>query len=90
MVLMNLFAGQQWRHRHTEQTCGHSGGREGGRNGECSMETYTQTYVKQIACGYLLYDSGSSNQCSDNLVGGRFKREGTYVYLWPIHINVWQ
>ena len=26
MVLMNLFAGQSWRHRHREQTCGHSGG----------------------------------------------------------------
>ena len=23
-------------------------------------------------------------------VGGRFKREGTYVYLWLIHIVVWQ
>ena len=23
-------------------------------------------------------------------VGGRFKREGTYVYLWLIHITVWQ
>ena len=23
-------------------------------------------------------------------VGGRFKREGTYVYLWLIHIDVWQ
>ena len=22
--------------------------------------------------------------------GGRFKREGTYVYLWLIHITVWQ
>ena len=21
---------------------------------------------------------------------GRFKREGTYVYLWPIHVGVWQ
>ena len=27
MVIMNLFAGQQWRWRHREQTCGHSGGR---------------------------------------------------------------
>ena len=27
MVLMNLFSGQQWRYRHREQTCGHSGGR---------------------------------------------------------------
>ena len=23
-------------------------------------------------------------------VGGRFKREGTYVYLWLVHVNVWQ
>ena len=29
MILMNLFAGQEWRHRHREQTCGHSRGRRG-------------------------------------------------------------
>ena len=23
-------------------------------------------------------------------VGGRFKREGTYVYPWLIHVDVWQ
>ena len=23
-------------------------------------------------------------------VGGRFKRKGTYVYLWLVHVNVWQ
>ena len=23
-------------------------------------------------------------------VGGRSKREGAYVYLWLIHVNVWQ
>ena len=23
-------------------------------------------------------------------VGGRFKRKGTYVYLWLIHVDVWQ
>ena len=23
-------------------------------------------------------------------VRGRFKREGTYVYLWLIHADVWQ
>ena len=27
VVLMNLFAGQQWRRRHRKQTYGHSGGR---------------------------------------------------------------
>ena len=23
-------------------------------------------------------------------VGGRFKRERTYVYLWLIHVDIWQ
>ena len=23
-------------------------------------------------------------------MGGRFKREGTYAYLWLIHVDVWQ
>ena len=23
-------------------------------------------------------------------VGGKFKREGTYIYLWLIHVDVWQ
>ena len=27
MVLMNILAGQQWRYRHTDQTCGGSGRR---------------------------------------------------------------
>ena len=42
MVLMNLFAGQQGRHRHREQTNGHRGGQEGdgGINGESSTATY--------------------------------------------------
>ena len=41
MVLRNLFAGQQWRNRHREQTYGH-GERvgEGEMNGESNMETY--------------------------------------------------
>ena len=23
-------------------------------------------------------------------VGGRFKREGPYIYLWLIHVDIWQ
>ena len=23
-------------------------------------------------------------------MGGRFKREGTYVYLWLIQVDIWQ
>ena len=42
MVLIKLFAGQQWRHRHREQTYGHRLGSEGeaGMNGESNMEAY--------------------------------------------------
>ena len=46
----------------------------------------------------MLYDAGSpSLVLCDNLdgsggweVGGRFKREGTYVYLWLIDVDIWQ
>ena len=48
--------------------------------------------------GNLFYDRALKQKLCDNLeggmgleVGGRFKREGqTYVYLWLIHIGVWQ
>ena len=41
MVLKNLFAGQQWRNRHREQTYGHGEkGGEGAMYGESNMETY--------------------------------------------------
>ena len=46
-VLMNLPAGQQWRHRHGGQTgtwvAGEKG--KGGMDGESSMETQTLPYV---------------------------------------------
>ena len=56
--------------------------REGERNGERSMEAYTLSYVKEIAKGNFLYDSGISNQGSvttrgvRNVGGGRKVREG--------------
>ena len=88
-VLMNLFARQQQRCTHRAQTCGHEeqGEGEGGTNGENGMEAYTIIYLTDSS-GILLYDSGSSNWCSVTTgegikweVGGKFKREGTYVYL---------
>ena len=42
MVLNNLFAGQQWRHRHREQTYGH---RERGRESEVYIESNMETYI---------------------------------------------
>ena len=59
-------------------------------------------YVKWKANGNLPYDSGKSNWGSETTlrggmgrkVGGRMKREATcvylYVYLWLIHVDVWQ
>ena len=44
MVLMNLFAGLQWRRRHRKQTWTQAG--EGEMDGESSMEAYTLPYVK--------------------------------------------
>ena len=41
MVLMNLFVGQHWRHRHREQTYGHrERGGESEKYGGNNMETY--------------------------------------------------
>ena len=60
----------------------------------------TLPYVKQTAngnllYGNLLYGSGNSNKelCIslegwDGEGDGRFKREGIYVYLWLIHVEV--
>ena len=82
MALMNLFAGQEQRHRRRAQTCGHRGGRRGGTDGESSVDTCTLPYGKEVTRGNLLYDAGSSTRCSvttwrDGMVwevGQRFKR----------------
>ena len=49
MVPMNLFAGQEWRHKHREtdlQTQRWREKGENGMNGETLMETHTVPYVK--------------------------------------------
>ena len=46
MELVNLFAGQQWRHRPREQTFHTAGEEKGGTNWESNMETCTLPYVK--------------------------------------------
>ena len=63
MELMNLFTGQQLRCRHRKQTSdkGREEEGEGEMNGESSMEANTLPYVKEIASGNSLYDSGNSN-----------------------------
>ena len=83
--------------RHRKQTYGYG---ERGGEGEIYEKTWKLTlpYVKYIANGNLLYGSGNSNRGSvppqrgrmGREMGGRFKREGIYVYLWLIHVEVWQ
>ena len=55
-----------------------------------NMENYIT--ICNIANGNLLYGSGNSNRGSVSTwsggmgreMGGRFKREGIYVYLWLV------
>ena len=63
MILMNQSAGQQRRHRHREQTYGHSGGRRGWDELRAALK-----HVHYMASGNFLYDSLSSNPMfCDNL-----------------------
>ena len=62
--------------------------------GKSNMETYIT--ICKIANRNLLHGSGNSNRSSvttervgmGRKMGERFKREGTYVYLWLIHVEV--
>ena len=96
MVPKNLFAGQQWRNRHREQTYGHG---ERGGEGEMYRESNTETYitickidsqqefamwlrkVKYRLC--ISLEGGMGRE-----MGGSFKREGIHVYLCLIHVEV--
>ena len=63
---MNLFPGQEQRHRHREGTWGHEGGGEGEANWETRIDllVYTLPGIKQIASRKLLHSIGSSARCS--------------------------
>ena len=65
MLLMNLFAGQQWRQTQKTDLCTRAGGEgkegEGKMNGASTMEIHTPPYVRQAANVNLLDASGNSN-----------------------------
>ena len=70
---------------------------EGGMNWESRIVIQTLRCVKQMDTGKLLESTGSSAQCSVMTEGrdggwaqGRSKREGTHVYIKPIHFIVQQ
>ena len=94
---MNVFAGQDG-DADTENRLVDTGVQERVGQIESDIETDTLPNGKQIANGNLLCDARSSKWCSVIIyrgrkeweVGGMFKWEGTYVYLWPIHVDAWQ
>ena len=83
----------QRRCRHKDQTWSRRGKKRAGR-----LERVELPYVKLIASWNLLDDAGNPKLVlCDNLegwerreVGWRFKREGICVYLWLVHVDVWQ
>ena len=92
MVLKNLFAGQQLRKRHREQSYGHG---ERGRCRERVTWKLTSPYIKReptgICCEAQETQTGALHQLRGmgwGGMGGRLKREGVYVHLWLIHVEV--
>ena len=96
MVLMNLSAGHQWRHRHREQAYGHrAGGGEGGADGESSMDTDTLARVRYTArglcCRLAIKPALGQPRGRHWVRGGRQVETGRrYVYLRLIQVDVWQ
>ena len=67
MVLRKLCAGQQWRCRRREQTCGYGVG--GVKRRERQADTDLPC-VRHIACGDSLCDEGAQTQCSGTVWRG--------------------
>ena len=82
LVLMDLFAGQRQRHRHREWTCGHSARRRG-----CDEEAWEHIPYHTENRWPVGICCTSSNWGSVTTYRGGM---GTYVYAWPIHVDVWQ
>ena len=81
MILMNLFAGQQWRNRHREQTYGHRRGEEG--EGEMYGESNMETYITICKIGsqweFAVWLRELKLGLCDNLEGWEGEREGREV-----------
>ena len=96
MMPKNIFSGQQWRKRHREQTYGHrERGAEGETYGESNMETYIVICKIDSQWEFAVCFRELKQGLCINLRGGmgremgvRLKREGTYVYLWLIYVEI--
>ena len=93
MVLINLFTGQQWSSKHKEQTWtqrrrGWDELREQHGNIHstvCKIDTKREFLVWHREINPVLCDILEGWE-----MAGRLRKEGTYVYLWLIHVDVWQ
>ena len=97
MVLMNLFAGHQWRNRQTERTdlWTWGGGGVGGMYGTSSMETDITICKIDSQWGFAICLRKLKQGLCINLEGWdgegnrrEFQEGGTYVYLRLIHVDV--
>ena len=95
MVLKHLFTGQQWRNRQRMDLWTWGGGGEGEMYGKSNMETYITIckidsqqefagWLRKLKQGLCInlegWDAGGD--------GSEVQREGIYVYLWLIHVEV--
>ena len=89
MVVIDPFARQPQR-----QTCGHSWGRSEWDTERLALKhTHHHTSSRHpvgICCAMRAAQTGTLVQPRGWEVRVRFKREGTHVSLWLIHVDVWQ
>ena len=96
MVLKNLFAGEQWKNRHREQTYGHGERRgEGEMYGETDMETYITVCKMDSQWEFALCLKKLKQGLCINLEGWggegarREVQEGGDICIpWLIHVDV--
>ena len=91
---MDLFAGQLWRRRHREETGGHNRGRREWDELRTQRANIHVTICKRDSkWEFAGWPRELDPVLPDNQewgMGGGFRRQGTFVYLWLIHVVVWQ
>ena len=96
MVLVNLFARQQSRNRYREQTYRYGDwGRDSEMYGESNMKTYITICKIESQWEFAVCLGELKQGLCDRLkggvgreMGGRSGREGKWVYLWWILVDV--
>ena len=85
--------------RQRELTYGHSGGRRGWDKLREQRRSIHITYVQQtqpveicrrVQVAQIWCSATTWRGVMGWEVPGRFKTEGTHIYLWLIHANIWQ